>query len=65
MELKLDSLQKNKLSDFLITVSAAWFVGAIISPFLELTQMPFPNIFVGIVNSGLFLWFGLVVVKKG
>ncbi len=65
MELKLDSLQKNKLSDFLITISSAWFIGAIISPFLELTQMPFTNIFIGIVNSGLFLWFGLAVVKKG
>lgn len=64
MELRLDSLQKSKLSDFLITVSAAWFIGAIITPFLELTRTPFANIFVGVVNSGLFLWFGLTVVKK-
>jgi hypothetical protein len=64
MKISLENKQKDKLADFFITVSTAWFVAAIIAPFVEVSQLPIVIIFVSLMNSGLYLWLGLFVVRR-
>ena len=67
--IKLASGQKDKLSDFFVTVAAGWFGAAVVTPFFfppqTLVLSFIGRIIVGIVLAGVCLSFSLKIVKKG